>query len=238
MAIARDLPTRNADTSEAITPSRTGPYREAYVLPLGSGLQGFGDEGSFYFACSPTVGTGIAGHAAPVVADTDTKALLHLFNGGVKNIIPVFLHLHFTVIGANGTVNYNVAYVDKKGSTARSSAGDAITPVNVNGASTDTSSAVIYFGPVVTAMTSSRKVFQQACREVIPVVQDQITVFFGSPNGGMLSGLTTAASATANIVQYAPPVVIGPGGNFNFARIRASQSGADSYNFSFGYIER
>ena len=238
MAIARDLPTRNADTTEAITPTRTGPYKEAYVLPLGTGLQGFGDEGSFFFACNPTVGTGIAAHAAPVVADTDTKALLHLYNGGLKNIIPVFLHLQFTAIGANGTVSYNVVYTDKKGSTARTSGGDAITPVNVNGASTDSSSATIYFGPVVTAMTTSRKVFAQACREVIPVVQDQITVFFGSPNGGMLSGLTTAATATANIVQYAPPVVIGPGGNLNFARIRASQSGADSYNFSFGYIER
>src|SRR3972149_3865 len=162
MAIARDLPTRNADTSEAITPSRTGPYKEAYVLPLGTGLQGFGDEGSFFFACNPTVGTGIAAHAAPVVAGAGTKALLPLYNGGLKNIIPVFLHLQFTAIGANGTVSYNVVYTDKKGSTARTSGGDAITPANANGAPTDPSPAPIYLRPVVTAMTTSRTVFAQA----------------------------------------------------------------------------
>ena len=61
---------------------------------------------------------------------------------------------------------------------------------------------------------------------------------FGGPLGNFQSGLTTAGTATGHIVQSAPPVVIPPGGNFNFARIRASQSGADSYSFSFVYIER
>jgi hypothetical protein len=82
------------------------------------------------------------------------------------------------------------------------------------------------------------EVFQQVCREVVPVVQDTMTVFFGSPNGGINNGLTAAGTATNNLVQYAPPIVIAPGGNFDFTRIRASQSGADSYSFSFGYIER
>lgn len=239
MAIKRALPTREADDSSTTTPSRTGPYREAYTLPVGNGMQTYGDEGSFFIAVSPTVGTGIAGHAAPVVVDTDTKALLHLYNGGSKNIIPVFLHLHFTVIGAGGTISYNVAYIDNKGSTARSSGGDAVTTIyNTKSNDTTSSSATIYFGAVVTAMTSSRKVHQQVCREVIPVVQDTMTVFFGSPNGGLHNALSAAGTATNNLVQYAPPVVIGPGGNFNFARIRASQSGADSYNFAFGYVER
>lgn len=238
MAIARSLPSREADSSVANLPTRSGPYREAYTLPLGAGNLMFGDEGSFFHCCNATVGTGIAGHAAPVVADTDTKALLHLYNGGTKNIIPVYLNLHFTVIGAGGTLSYNVAYVDNKTSTARSSGGTAITPVNVKSDGSSTTGATVYFGAVVTAMTSSKMVFQQACREVIPVVQDQISVFFGAPSGAAPSGLTLAGTATANLVQYAPPVVIAPGGNFNFARIRASQSGADSYEFTFGYIER
>ncbi|HEX6038912.1 hypothetical protein [Longimicrobium sp.] len=238
MAVQRNVPTPTADSTTETLPSRTGPGLESYVLPIGAGYTWSGDEGSFFHACNATVGTGIAGHAAPVVADTDTKALLHVYNGGTKTIIPVYLNLEFTAIGAGGTLSYNVVYIDDKNATARSSGGTAITPVCTNSEGSNTTGATIHFGAVVTAMTSSRKVFSQACREVIPVVEDQITVFFGSPNGGMLSGLTTAGTATANIVQYAPPIAIRPGGNFNFARIRASQSGADSYSFSFGYIER
>ena len=238
MAIQRALPARNADSSATVLPSRTGPYLEAYTMPLGGGTLWLGDEGSFYQACNATVGTGIAGHAAPVVADADTKALLHLYNSGTKNIIPVYLHLAFSAIGAGGTISYNVMYTDDAGATARSSGGTAITPVNVKSDGSDTTGATIYFGAVVTAMTSSRKVFAQQCREVIPVVNDTMSIFFGGIGGGLANGLTAAGTATNNIAQFAPPVVIGPGGNFNFARIRASQSGADSYTFSFGYIER
>jgi hypothetical protein len=238
MAVNRSLPSGQTAEGTAVTPTRTGPYGEAYVLNLGNGMQGFGDEGTFYYACNPTLGTGIAGHAAPVVADADDKPLLHLFNGGTKNIIPVFLHLHFTAIGAGGTISYNAAYTDQSGATAFSSGGDAITPVCTKSNVAGAGGATIRFGAVVSALVSPRKVFQQVCREVIPVVQDTMTVYFGSPNGGMNNALTAAGTATHNLVQYAPPVVVAPGGNFCFTRIRASQSGADSYSFSFGYVER
>ena len=244
MAVQRNLPsTLNADsTAVATLPSRTGTYLEAYTLPLGGGGNyGYADEGSFFTCVNATVGTGIAGHAAPVVADTDTKALLHLYNNnsaGGKRIIPVFLHLAFTAIGAGGTISYNVAYLDNKGATARSSGGTAITPANAKSGASQTTGATVYFGAVVTAMTSSVKVWAAQCREVIPVVTDTMTVFFGGPTGVPQAGLTTAGTATSHLVQYAPPICIDPGGNFNFARIRASQSGADSYTFSFGYIER
>lgn len=244
MAIQRNLPsTINADsTAVATLPSRSGAYLEAYTLPLGGGGNyGYADEGSFFTCVNPTVGTGIAGHAAPVVADTDTKALLHVFNGnaaGGKRIIPVFLRLEFTAIGAGGTTSYNVAYLDNKLATARSSGGTAITPANAKSGGSQTTGATVYFGAVVTAMASSVKVWAAQCREVIPVVTDTMTVFFGAPTGAVTSALTTAGTATNHIIQYAPPVCIDPGGNFNFARIRATQSGADSYTFSFGYIER
>ena len=238
MAVQRSVPSPTADSTAATTPSRTGPGLEAYTIPLDGGLRWFADEGSFFTCVNATVGTGIAGHAAPVVADADTKALLHVYNGGSKTIIPVFLHLHFTVIGAGGTLSYNVVYIDDKNATARDSGGTAITPNNVNSEGSQTTGATVYFGPVVTTMTSSRKVWAQACREVVPVVQDQMTVFFGSGAGSVGSGLTTAGTATNHLVQFAPPMAIRPGGNFNFSRIRASQSGADSYTFTFGYIER
>jgi hypothetical protein len=238
MAVASALPVRNADGIVA-QPSRAGSYLEAITFPLGAGNLMFGVEGTFYQGCNATVGTGIAGHAAPVVADTDTKALLHLFNSGTtKNIIPVYLKLAFSAIGAGGTLSYNVIYTDKAGVTAKTSGGTVITPVNVHSHGSDTTGAVLTFGAVVTAMTASKKVFAGQCREVIPVVNDTMEIFFGSSNASINNALTAASTATNNLVQHAPPIVIGPGGNLNISRIRASQSGADSYTFSFGYIER
>lgn len=238
MAIARSLPSRNVDNASVAAPSRAGAYLEAYTIPLGGGNLAFGDEGSFFTAVNATVGTGIAGHAAPVVADTDTKSILHLYNGGAKNIIPVFLRLEFTVVGSGGTVSYNVAYIDNAGATARASGGTAITPTNVNSGVASTTGATIYAGAVVTAPTSSRKVWAAQCREVIPVVNDVMTVFFGPDGGVMQTANIPSGTATASLVQYAPPIVIAPGGNFMFVRTRASQSGADSYAFTLGYIER
>lgn len=237
MAVYRNLPTASTEGS-GLAPSRAGAYLEAVTLPIGTGFQALADEGSVFTCMNATVGTGIAGHAAPVVADTDTKPLLFLYNNGSKNIIPVSLHLQFTVIGAGGTISYNVAYIDNKGSSAYTSGGSAITPSNVKSNASSVTGAQVYFGAVVAAPASSKKVFQQVCREVIPVVQDTMHIYFGQPGGGVNNGLTAAGTATHNLVQYAPPIVIAPGGNFAFTRIRASQSGADSYSFQFTYIER
>jgi hypothetical protein len=240
MGIFRLKPTVGlGDNPNDAAEGRNSWYGERYVVPVAGGSNwAVADEGSYFVATNPTLATGIAGHAAPVVADTDTKALLHLYNQGDRNIVPDFLHLEVTAAGTAGTINYLTAYVDNKGATARSSGGTAITPVCTNTEVAASSSAEIYFGPVVTAMSSSRKVAQQIVREVIPVVQDTILVVFGSPNGTAHAALTTAGTATNHSVLYVPPVVIGPGGNLNLSMIRPSQSAAASYQFQFGYFER
>jgi hypothetical protein len=150
----------------------------------------------------------------------------------------VFLRLEFTAIGAGGSVAYNVAYIDNAGATAKSSGGSVITPTNVNSGVGSTTGAVVTFGAVVTAPTSSRKVWASQGRGVVPVVLDTVNIFFGADGGGPMTANIPSGTATASSVHYAPPIVIAPGGNFMFARIRASQSGADSYAFSFGYLER
>jgi hypothetical protein len=238
MAVKRVLPTRETDSAATVLPSRTGPYLEAYTLPLGGGDYGFADEGSYYHASNATLATGIAGHAAPVVADGVTKALLHLFNNGEKNIIPTYLFLEVTAAGTAGTLHYTTIYIDNAGATARASGGTAITPVNAKSNGDQTTGAVLYFGPVVTAMATPYKVGQQIVREVIPVVQDTVLMRFGAPSGHPHTGYTTAGTATVHVIQDFAPIVIGPGGNLNISQIRPSQSAAASYQFSFGYIER
>ncbi len=237
-AVNRALPTGNTDGTGTVTPSRAGKYLEAYTVPLFMGLGHFADEGSLYVITNATLATGIAGHAAPVVADTDTKALLHIYNGGTKNIYPQSCQLEVTAAGTAGTIHYTTIYIDDKGSTARSSGGTAITPVNANAETTTATGATVYFGAVVTAMTSSRKVGQQIVREVIPVVQDTVYMDFTGAVGMPHSALTTAGTATNHAYQRFPPIVIGPGGNLNISQIRPSQSAAASYQFECMYVER
>lgn len=241
MSVQRSLPSAAAADSTAVaTPSRTGPYGEAYAINVGAGLSVYADEGSYFVANNATLATGIAGHAAPVVADTDTKALFFLYNpvGSGKNIILDYLFLEVTAAGTAGTINYTTIYVDNGNATARSSGGTAITPVNVKSAATSIAATSCYFGAVVTAMSSSRKVGQQIVREVIPVVQDTILMKFGGPNAGFRAALTTAGTATAHVVQHFAPIVLAPGMNLNIAQIRPSQSAAASYQFSAGWSER
>jgi len=220
------------------SPSRASWYGDAYVVPMGGSDWGLADEGSSFVATSATVGTGIAGHAAPVVADTDTKPLLHLFNGGSRHIVLSHLYLIVTAAGTAGTIHHTVIYTDNNGSTSRSSGGTASTPVSTRSDAPFTSGATIYFGAVVAAPTASRKVGSQMVREVIPVASDSILMVFGSPNKGERSSLTTAGTATAHVVQHFAPVVVAPGGNVGIAQIRASQSAAASYEFELAYFER
>jgi len=238
MAIQRNLPTRNADGAGVVTPSRTTPYLEAYTLNLGGGNWGFADEGSYFVATNATLATGIAGHAAPVVADTDTKALLAVFNGTQLNLIPDYLYLEVTAAGTAGTIHYTTIYIDNKGTAANSATGTAITAFNSTrsaGGVALTTGLTMRFGAVVTTMSSSVKVGQQLVREVIPVVQDTVLMKFGGANGGAHAALTTAGTATNHCIQHFAPLNIGPGGNLNISQIRASQSAAASYQFEFGF---
>lgn len=218
---------------------RNSTYGERYVVPVSGGSNwSLADEGSYFVATNAALATAIAGHAAPVVADTDTKPFLFLYNGGGRVIIPDFAVFEVTAAGTAGTLNYVTSYIDSKGSTARSSGGTELTPVSSRSDAPFSTGASVWAGAVVAAMSSSKKVAQQIVREVIPVVQDTITVVWGSPNGTPRAALTTAGTATNHSVLYLPPVAIAPGGNFNLSFIRPSQSAAASYQVQFGYWER
>lgn len=234
MAIARTLPT--ATSSSSAVPSRATPFLDAYAVVPGQSNWVLADEGSYFNANNATLATGIAGHAAPVVADTDTKALLHVFNGTTFNMFPDFLFLEVTAAGTGGTIQYTTIYIDNKGSTALASGGTTITPVSTNSGVSLPSGMVMTFGAcATTGMTSSKKVGQQIVREVIPVVQDTVLMKFGGPNAGAHAALTTAGTATCHVMQHFAPICVPPGGNLNISQIRPSQSAAASYQFSFGF---
>jgi hypothetical protein len=241
MAIARGLPTANADGSAVVLPSRAGRYLEAYSLPVGAGKQfAYADEGSYFTTYNVTDGTGIAGHAAPVQADLSTKPLLHLFNGGTKYIYPDFVRIRMTAIGAGATTTDFTVWVDSNGASSRSSAGTAATIVNVNPGSSQTSGASIWFGAVVaTAGTGEVRVDHQRVRSVVAVVEDQYIFTFGNPGyGPATGGITMAGTAVIAAQVNLPPVVVPPGGNFKLVQWGASQSGAHSFEFTIGFVAR
>lgn len=240
MGIFRTRPAAFGDGNpNDAAPGRNSTYGDRYTVGIGSGSNyAFADEGSSFVATNATLATGIAGHAAPVVADTDTKPFLLVYNGGARTIAPDFAVFEVTAAGTAGTLNYITSYIDAKGATARSSGGTELTPVSTNSAAPFASGASIWAGAVVAAMSSSKKVGQQIVREVIPVVQDTITVVWGSPNGAARAALTTAGTATNHSVVYLPQVSIAPGGNLNLSFIRPSQSAAASYQVQFSYFER
>lgn len=239
MGIFRTRPTASADgNSSDAAAGRNSTYGDRYVVPVGGGNWALADEGSYFVVTNPTLATGVAGHAAPVAADTDTKPFILLYNSGSRVIVPDFAHFEVTAAGTGGTLNYVTSYVDSKGSSAYSSGGGAVVPVSTRSDAPFGPTATVYVGPVVAAMSASKKVAQQIVREVIPVVQDTITIVFGAPNGAAHSALTTASTGTNHSVIYMPPVAIAPGGNFNLSFIRPSQSAASSYQYQFGFWER
>jgi hypothetical protein len=243
MAIQRTLPsTVNADSTTVTLPSRTNQYLEAATFPFFSGkMQPFADEGSYFTTYNVTDGTGIAGHPAPVQADLSTKPLLHIFNGSTtKRIYLDFIRLRLTAIGAGATTTDFTAWIDQNGSTSKTGGtGTVATAVNTRSDQPNTTGAIVTFGVVTaSAPTSEKRVDHQRVRSVVPVVEDQYVFTFGNPGLSLPSGLPTTGTNQAVIYVQLPPVCVLPLGNFKLVEWGASQSGAHSFEYTVGWVER
>lgn len=238
MAIAKARPTGNADGTSVVTPSRTGKYSEAYVIPAGPLRYAFADEGSYFSTCNATDDTQITGHAAPAIADTDTKPIIHLFNNGTSDIYLDYISIYSIVANASATRLFFNGYIDAKGTTARSSGGTAITGIhNVRNNSSNTTGAVIYAGAVVAAPTSSRRVFHSMVRPAIGIALDQYHFSFG--NGLTMAQGAFVQATVQSTFSAGPPIIIGPGGNFMFTQIGPSGAAtAMTFEFAMGFWER
>lgn len=237
--VGRDLPGVLIDNTQQ--PHRIGRRGEQYVLDhTGSKLVNLADEGAYFLATNPTMGTGIAGIAAATAYDA-TESLLFLRNtSSTKRLYLDFIELVVTAAGATGTTT-GFTLTSDKGNTRYSSGGSAITPVNPNLASSETASVTLYFGAVVTAAASSsaRLLGNIPARSVIKVVGDHYRFQFGDSNaawgcaGASLDGTTSAA-----ITIPCPPVILGENDQFLLHDWAASQSGASSYELRMGFWMR
>ena len=239
MSVNRAIPSvPQADGTLGVLPSRTGAYGEAYVLPLGADQAVFAEEGSMYVQLSTTPGTGIAGHAAPVAADLSTKPVIHLFNGGTKNIIPRWIKCRITTAGAGGTnVNLESWIETGGGATSKASGGTVVSPATncLGGAAAPASGAVTTFGAVVSTLTSAKRQNHFQVRATIEIVEDIYWVVFGQPNSSVIGPVV--ATLNNYCIPFAPVCVL-PGQNFQFNHWGASHSGASSYDLQLCYTER
>lgn len=236
----RDLPGTSYSEGAAV-PLRSSKRGELGVQAFGKSRVALADEGSYFVATNPTPGTAIAGIAA-TGAFSDAESLLFLRNantpGTNKRIYLDYLRLSVTVAGTNGT---DVRFVSKldKGTSRYTSGGSAITPVNVNIDSTDTSGATLYFGALVTAAASSdaRLVGNGLIRNVITVVGDEYVFDFGGATAAPPAH-AIAGTAIARVTIPHAPVVIGPEQMFVLSLHAASQTVASQYEFELGFWER
>jgi hypothetical protein len=236
MAVNTLRPTANADGSSIVTPSRTGKYLEAYTLPIGLARHMLAVEGS-YFTVGSVIGTDITAHAAPAIADNETKPLIHIYNGGSNIISLDYIEMLTTIANASATAVAFRGYVDNKGATGRTGAGTALTPVNTRSDSGNTSGATVYAGAVTAVGTSPRLAYSRVIKEFIGVALDRYSFSFGN---GLSGNPTTSYTAGATaIVCYGPPIAIAPGGNLYFCQVSPSGSAtAATFQFELGFYER
>jgi hypothetical protein len=234
--VRRDsTPGSTEDGSRAfLRASRAG---ELVVQPLGKGLYPIADEGAYFHASNPTVGTAIVGIAAADAYD-DAEALIYIANDHAsKHVYMDFIELTATAAGTNGT-NFNYA-MDVASEATYASGGTALTPVNTNRKSTDAAPVTMYFGAVVTTTgTTERVVSAGRLRTVLKVIGDQYLFTFGGGQAPPMASTIMEGTAQAAIHRTCPPVVIGPGDAFCFRDFAASQSVGAQYLFNIGFWVR
>ena len=231
--------TKNADGTTTATPSRTGSYGEAYAVPLGTGRTTLADEGSYYVAQNATVGTQLTGHIAPAIAETNTKSIIHFYNGGTLDVYLDYLALTTVVANASATAVDFLAYTDNKGATGLTSGGTAITTIyGTRSNSTNTSGITLTAGACVTApVTNIHRVLQRTIKPYIGIALDSYTFSFG--NGAFAPTGFALVTAVTHTLTSCAPVVVGPGGNFYFVQTGPSGAGtAMTFEFEMGYFER
>lgn len=241
MAIAKLRPTKNTDGTAVAVPDRSGSYKEAAVLPYGTGRMAMADEGSYFVAQNATVGTQLTGHVAPAIADTNTKSIIHFYNPATatKDVYLDFLVLTTVVANASATAVDFLAWTDQKGSTGLTSGGTAITTIaNTRGDSTNTSGITLTAGACVTApATNIHRVFQRTVKPYIGIALDSYSFVFG--NGAWVPTSYLMSGAVTHTLTSVAPIIVAPGCNFYFVQTGPSGSAtAMTFEFEMGWWER
>jgi hypothetical protein len=242
----RSLPSPVNPNGEATT-IRTSRYGEPISRPLPGGRHVLADEGTYFVAHNATndASTTLAGHAAPVLVDADatmTKPLVFVrVPAGVTSRLYLdFIELDVITAGASGTADNWAAQLDT-GTTRYSSGGTALTIVNPNMQSSNTSvlatTSALLGGAVVVGAEGAnvRELGHGQIRAAIAIAGDRYCFKFGGENDTL--GGVVATAASRHVINM-PPVILGATDQFLLALYAPSQSAAAVYKLRMGWWER
>jgi hypothetical protein len=238
--VGRDRSAPTAGNQGEYLPVRATRFGEMMTAPLDSKMYGRVDDGSYFIATNPTMGTGIAGIAASTSYDA-TEHLLHLRNTSTtKRLYLDFIDLVVTAAGAAGTTTGFTMVLDQ-GATRYTSGGSAITPVNPTFEYSESPECALKFGALVTGAATAdvRPLGDFLVRTVVKVVGDSYRFTFGdSSSSWQCAGASLDGTTSAKITIPCPPVVLGETDQFFLSDWAASQSGASSYQLRMGFWMR
>lgn len=238
LASDRQLPSPSAQL--AMDTARGTRFGEIIAAPLGSKLYQYADEGTYFLATNPTMGTGIAGIAASASFDA-AEHLLHIRNTSTtKRVYLDFIDLVVTAAGAAGTTTGFTMTLDT-GTTRYTSGGSSITPIQPNMDSGEAFEGTVKFGALVTTAASAdvRPLGDFLVRTVIKVVGDSYRFTFGDSGANWeCAGASLDGTTSAKVTIPCPPVILGENDQLLLSDWGASQTGASSYQFRIGLVQR
>ena len=251
--------TRPAATPEGTpTPAtiRAGRYNEVGIVNYYPDQYLMALEGSYFIASSPTPGTGVAATTSlTAYVSGSTKPWCLIANNNAQGGPNIELD-YMKIIQTAGqlpttSTNMQIAIVlDTAPNKVPTTAGTALTPVNVNPASTNTSNAGIQIGAITTLVDSAavRLVFQDYIEPIctatpVAVAGDFYVVKFGALDHVMTSNYyqQVAAGTPLGVKQISasgPPIVVAPGWCAVVKLYGTANAAAPTYSFEVGYRER
>lgn len=202
------------------------------------------DEGRYFVATNPTMGTGIAMGIQTSFSDT-ANVLCNIFNNAgtaTTRIYLDYIRLIVTAAGSTTTASDLAIKLDSSGATRVSSGGSSLTPVSVlPGYDGKNSIAQVTFGAITgtTAVNSNAVARIKLKTQTAPcwTVGDSVLIKFGVLDGQGFGN--TSGSATLNIGLSAAPIIITPGGNCLFHMWNtANATTPPSFEVELGWWER
>ena len=198
------------------------------------------DQGAYYTA-STVPGTGLLGHAVSTTL-VETKAIFSVYNGGsIATIYPQYLRMTMTVLPVGNTQQQFTLAIDQGNRFSAFVAGNALTPVNVNNVSANTSLAQVSAGAVtLTGATSNRRIIghRQFRPTVIGVVGDVYQWSYGSGELCDPSSLPVDGTLRAHVYYAMAPIVLPPNTMLSVHAWGATFSTGATYEYEFGYVEK
>lgn len=248
-------PTATPDnTASAGAGSRAGRYNELATVNYYPDQYAQALEGSYFLFSTPTPNTAIAATTSLVnYASGGTKPYILISNNnlaGGPNIELDYLKLIVLALPTTATNQQIAITLDTAANKVPTTAGTAITPVNINPASTITSNANIQAGAITTNADSAfaRLVFQDytepgTAATPCAVLGDTYIAKFGSnehaSGTGALQPVAAGTPLSSKIITGGgPPIVCPPGWAIVIKLFGTGGNSQPSWMFEGGYRER